>query len=331
MRSRFLLLNLNAGVLIIIILGIFLPFKAKAAASSDILINVAPENPNPNENVNVTLKSYVNDLNSVLISWSVDGKKISAEIGKKSFSLKAPNAGGETNVTASISLPDGAVEKKITIRPAAMVLLWQAKNSYTPPFYRGKALPSPDSPVKVVALPEVRSGSGLVNPKNMTYLWKQDYNNNQDSSGYGKNSFTYINDYLEDSNNISVTASTIDQKYSSAASIDIGMTNPKILFYKNDARLGTIWEQALGDSHKIIGGEIIEATPYFISQKSIRTPVLTWDWFINDQRVNPPIYRKNTMPLKAQSGVSGTASIKLEINNKEKIFESATKEIIVSF
>lgn len=331
MRSRFLLLNLGAGVLAIIILGTFLPFKAKAAVSTDILVNVAPENPNPDEAVNITLKSYVNDLNSVLISWSVNGKNISSGIGKKSFSLNAPSAGGETNVTASISLPDGAVEKKITIRPAAMTLLWQAKNSYTPPFYKGKALPSPDSPVKVVALPEVRSGSGLLSPKNMTYLWKQDYNNNQDGSGYGKNSFTYINDYLEDSNNISVTTSTIDRKYSSTASIDVGMTNPKILFYKNDLTLGTLWEQALGNSHKIIGGEIIEATPYFISQSSLRTPILTWDWFINDQRVSPPVYRKNTMPLRAQTGVSGTSRIKLEITNKEKIFESASKEINVEF
>lgn len=331
MRLKFLLLNLSAGVLVIIMLGTFLPFKAKAAVSADILVNVAPENPNPNEDIRITLKSYVNDLNSVLISWSVNGKNISSGIGKKSFSLKAPNAGGETNVTASISLPDGAVEKKITIKPAAMTLLWQAKNSYTPPFYKGKSLPSPDSPVQVVALPEVRSGSGLLNPKNMIYLWKQDYTNNQDGSGYGKNSFAYVNDYLEDSNNISVTASTIDQKYSSTASIDVGTTNPKILFYKNDPTLGTLWEQALGNSHKIIGSEIIEAAPYFISQKSLRTPILTWDWFINGQRVNPPVYRKNTMPLKAQTGVSGTSRIKLEINNTEKIFESANREINVEF
>lgn len=331
MKSRLPLLNLSAGFLTIIILGTLLPLKVKAAPSADILVSVSPENPNPNENVNITLKSYVNNLDSVQISWSIDGRNPSSGIGRKSFSLKAPNAGAETNVTAAVSLPDGVVEKKIIIRPAAMVLLFQAKNSYTPPFYKGKALPSPDSLVKVVTLPEVRSGSGLVNPKNMTYFWKEDYNNNQDGSGYGKNSFTYVNDYLEDSNNISVTASTVDQKYSLSASLDIGMTNPKILFYKNDARLGTIWEQALGDSHKITGSEVIEAVPYFISQNSLRTPVLTWDWFINDNLANTVNFRKNLLPIMAQKGTSGTSRIRLEINNKEKLFESASREITVSF
>lgn len=330
MKFRFSLISLSIGLLVIIILGTFLPFSAKAT-SVDILITMTPENPAPGENVNITLKSYVNNLDSVLISWSVDGKNVSSGIGKKSFSLNAPNAGGETSVIATTSLPDGAIDTKIIIRPSVMVLLWQAMDSYVPPFYKGKALPSPDSSVKVVALPEIKSGSSVVNPKNMTYFWKKDYTNNQDGSGYGKNSFTYINDYLENSNNVGVTASTLDQKYSSDASIDIGMTNPKIIFYKNDPNLGIIWEQALSDGHKIVGNEILQAAPYFISPSDIRIPTLTWDWFINDNLVNAPVYRKNILPLQAQAGASGTSKIRLEINNMEKIFESATKEINVNF
>lgn len=326
MKLRFLLLSF----ITLIILGTFLPLKVRAT-SIDIFVNITPENPDPGENVNITLKSYVNNLDIVLISWSVNGKKVSSGIGQKSFSITAPRAGEETNVIATTSLPDGAVDTKIIIKPLVMVLLYQAMDSYIPPFYKGKALPSPDSKVKIVALPEIKSGSNLVDPKNMTYFWKKDYNNNQDDSGYGKNSFTYINDYLENSNNIEVTAGTTDQKYSSTGSINVGMTEPKIIFYKNDAKLGTIWEQALSDGYKIIGDEIIEAAPYFISPNDIRIPTLTWDWFINDETVNAPIYRKNTLPLKAQAGTSGTSKIRLEINNKYKIFENTVKEINVSF
>jgi len=328
MKLKFLLLNL---IILIIISGTFSPLKVRAVSSADILVNMAPENPAPLENVNITLKSYVNNLDSVLISWSVNGKKVSSGIGQKSFSLNAPNAGGETSVIVTTSLPDGAIDTKIIIRPSAMILLSQAMDSYVPPFYKGKARPSPDSSVKVVALPEIKSGSSLVNPKNVTYLWKKDYTNNQDGSGYGKNYFIYTNDYLEDSNNIGVTASTIDQKYSSTGSLDIGMTKPKILFYKNDPKIGTLWEQTLSDGHKILGNEVLVAEPYFISPNDLRIPTLTWDWFINDETVNAPIYKKNTMPLQVQAGTSGSSKIRLEINNTEKIFESASKEINVEF
>ncbi|MFH1201106.1 MAG: hypothetical protein V1484_02130 [bacterium] len=328
MKLKFLLLNL---ITVIIISGAFLPFRAKAVSAIGILVKIAPENPAPNENVNIILNSYSSDLDSVLISWSVNGKNVSVGIGQKSFSLNAPNAGEETSVIATTSLPDGAIDTKVIIRPSVMVLLWQAKDSYVPPFYKGKAMPSPDSTVKVVALPEIKTGSSLVNPKNMTYLWKKDYTNNQDGSGYGKSSFTYINDYLEDSNNIGVVVSTVDQKYSSATSVSIGMTKPKIIFYKNDINFGTLWEQALSDGHKILYNEVLEAAPYFISPSDLRIPTLTWDWFINDEMVSAPFYRKNTMPLKVQAGTSGTSKIRLEINNTEKIFESAIKEISVEF
>ncbi len=308
-----------------------LPFGASAASQSSILVNMAPENPTPNENTSITLSSYASNLDSVSITWSVNGKNILSGIGRKSFLVNAPAAGSETIVTATIALPDGVIEKTIIIRPAVMVLLWQADDSYVPPFYKGKALPSPDSEIKVIAMPEIKTNSGLANPKNMTYVWKKDYTNEQDSSGYGKNFFIFINDYLENLNNVSVVASTVDQKYSSEANIDIGTTEPKILFYKNDARLGTIWEQVFADGHKIQGDEVIEAAPYFISPKDIRIPTLVWNWFINDNMVNVESFQKNLIPLKVQGGISGTSKLKLEISNTDKIFQTANKEIDVEF
>ena len=336
MKSRLVLFSL---ITVLLATGVILPLRVGASTADSILVNIVPENPAPNENININLSSYANNLDSVLITWSLNGKNASSRIGKKSFSLTAPSAGGETTVIAKIVLPDGEIEKRIIIRPAVMVLLWQANDSYVPPFYKGKALPTPDSEIKVVALPEILDSAlgakerlrRYLDPKNMVYAWRQDYANDQGSSGYGKNFFTYINDYLENSNNISVTATTVDQKYSSEANIDIKTANPKILFYKNDTSLGTIWDQALFNGHKISGDEIIEATPYFISPKDIRIPILTWNWSINDSLINISNYRKNLIPLQTQAGVSGTAKIKLEIENKYKIFANISKEINVEF
>ncbi len=287
--------------------------------------------PAPGENVNISLNSYVDNLNSVLISWSVNGKSGLSGIGKKSFSVNAPAAGQQTTVVATIKLPDGDINTTMIIKSSVMVLLWQADDSYVPPFYKGKALPSPESEVKVVAMPEIRSGSQTMSPSNLVYTWKQDYNNAQDASGYGKNSFTYVNDYLDSSNNIDVVASTTDQTSSSEASIDIGTYQPKIVFYKNDAKLGTLWELALADGHKVTGDETIQAAPYFISPGDIRIPTLAWTWSINDSPVTIESFQQNLMPLKVQSGTSGTSKIDLQINNTYKIFENVSKEINVNF
>lgn len=318
-------------ITVLILSGAIAPSEVKAASGSDILVNVVPSSPAPYEDVSITLNSYAANLDTVLITWSLNNKSVASGIGQKSFSLKAPTAGLETVVIGSIALPEGEIETRIIIRPSVMVLLYQANDSYVPPFYRGKALPSAESEVKVVAMPEIKSGSGFVNSKNMTYAWKKDYSNDVGGSGYGKNYFLYINDYLEDLNNISVTAETIDQKYSSEASINIGTVQPKIIFYKNDSALGTIWENVLTNPHRVQETEVIEATPYFISPKEILNPRLIWNWSINDSILNILSFRKNIIPLAVQGEISGTSKLKLQIENKDKIFQTANKEINIEF
>ncbi|OGI66137.1 hypothetical protein A3A95_00260 [Candidatus Nomurabacteria bacterium RIFCSPLOWO2_01_FULL_39_18] len=329
MKLKFLLLSLITMLVIFMVIS---ASGVNAASSSSISVDMIPSSPAPGENVSITLSSYANNLDSVLITWSLDGRTVSSGIGKKSFSLTAPGAGSEVVVTAIISLPEGSVEKRMIIRSSLMVLLWQANDSYVPPFYKGKAMPSVGSEIKVVAMPEIKVGSdGTVNPKSMTYSWKEDDTNNVEGSGYGKNSFVFINDYLEDSNNIGVTASTIDQTYSSEASINVGIVEPKILFYKYDNSLGILWEKILPDFHRIQDTEIVEATPYFISPKDIRNPTLIWSWFINDTQINTPIFRKNVMPLRVESGTSGISRLRLRIENQYKIFQTTDGEIDLEF
>ena len=307
-----------------------LPTQAMAI-SSDILVGMTPPNPAPFENTTITLSSYANDLDTVLISWSLNGKNSISGIGKKSFSTTAPASGSIATVTAKIALPDGEIEKSITIRSNVLVLLWQANDSYVPPFYRGKALPSLGSEIKVVAMPEIRNEASTVSPQNMTYAWKKDYTNDVEGSGYGKNFFTYTNDYLDNSNSISVVASTIDQNNSSQATINVGAVEPKILFYKNDSKLGIVWDQALPNTHRIQASELVTAIPYFISPKELRHPSLIWNWFINDNPINISGFKKNVIPLQVESGTSGTSRVKLQIDNQDKIFQTVSKEINIEF
>src|SRR3990167_990636 len=177
MRLKSLLLAVSLAVTAAI-----MPQASGAVSSADILVSVAPENPSPQETVIITLKSYLANLDSVSISWTVNGKTSAVGVGKKTFSVTAPDAGAEVRVSATIALPDGNIEKAVVLRPAVMALLWQANNAYVPPFYKGKALPTADSQIKIVALPEIKSGSQMVSPKNMTYAWKKDYTNNPDGS-----------------------------------------------------------------------------------------------------------------------------------------------------
>jgi hypothetical protein len=140
---------------ILVLVGLFVAGKVFAVSPDSILVNMVPENPAPNEGVAISLNSYASNLDAVMITWRVDGKISLSGIGKKTFLLTAPAAGKTTNVSVLIALPDGDITKDIAVRPAEMVLLWQADDSYVPPFYKGKAMPSAQSEIKVVAMPEI--------------------------------------------------------------------------------------------------------------------------------------------------------------------------------
>lgn len=212
-----------------------------------------------------------------------------------------------------------------------MVMLWQAEDSYTPPFYEGKAMPTSSSEIKVIAMPEIKNSSGFVDPNNMIYSWQLDQNNQQADSGYGKNSFLYVSDFLDTSNDVSVVTTTVDGQDSAQGGLNIKTINPKIDFYKDDLTLGTDWQQALSDESWVSGNEIVQAAPYFISPKDFRIPTLVFTWSVNGQQVPTLSYNESILPLQAQPGASGTSQIGLEIDSTQNITETVSKTMNLNF
>lgn len=326
-QTKFLL----AGMYVLLFAIFALPYDALAVSPSSVSVNVNPTNYGPSENIIITISSFAANLDTVMITWFLEGKSSLSGVGEKSFSLTSGVAGSTTTVLVKISFPDGMVEKTISIRPNVMDLLWQASDSFVPPFYKGKALPSLESEIKVVAMPEVKRGGVLVSPKTMTYTWRKDYGNEADASGYGKNFFLYTGDYLEGINNIEVTVSTVDQQYSSTANTTIESFSPEIVFYKKDILNGIIWQTALEDGHFIKSGDNIVAMPYFISPKEIEIPYLVFNWFVNNTFVGLQGFRKNLIPLQVEDSASGASTIRLEIENSNKIFQTVNKEVDLAF
>lgn len=297
-----------------------------AASPSSLGVTVTPENPAPGENVTISVNSYLNNLDSALITWTVNGATVLSGVGKKSYPFNAPAAGSQSTVRVRVALPEGPVETSVLIKPNNMVLLWEATDSYVPPFYKGKALPTADSEIKIVAMPEVKG----VSPKNMVYAWKKDYTADQEASGYSKNYYVYTNDYLENANNISVVASTTDGA-SSESDISVGVVNPRIVFYKQDNNLGIAWENALADGHRVEGEEVLVAIPYYISPNTLSHPSLVWNWSINNSAVALQGFKKNFFPIRIEQGTSGTSSIGLEIENRDRLFQNTSSKINVQF
>jgi hypothetical protein len=320
-------------ILLIILTLSFIGFFAHAQVrDTDIVLSIAPEYPGPNQNVNAVLSTHSTNLDKANISWSKDGQEGSRGIGKKTFSFSTGDSGSPTILSVMIDTIDGqSISKTMTITPGGLDILWEAADSYVPPFYKGKALVPSQGTFKVIAMPNFVNQNGKVNMNNLSYTWKKDDKVQTDSSGWGKTHFIFQNSYLDKENVVEVKVSDISGNTNASGKIILNTANPKIFFYKNNPELGVDWGNALTNGFTINpDGEILTVEPYFFSPKNINSSDLAFDWSLNGEKIATPD-PKNILSIKPEAGKSGSATIKVFINNTETLFQSLEKKLQVSF
>jgi len=326
---------INFGLLVFLSLLFFGNLKEKIALAqvqnADIVLITSPQYPNPGQEVRATLNTRVTNLDKANISWSVNNQELARGIGMKSFSFKVGNAGIPTILSIIIDTFDGqSLTKSATITPAGVDILYEAYDSYVPPFYKGKALVPKQGTFKVVAIPNLINQTGKVNPLNLSYSWIKDGSIVSKSSGWGKNYFIFQNSYLDRENTIEVKVSDIAGGTNASKKINLSTVNPKIMFYKYDPLSSTERGPTLRNGLFINEeGSTIIAEPYFFSPKDLSSSDLIFDWYIGGEKIRTPDI-KNILSIKPQ-GDYGSSAIKLIINNKKTLLQRMEKQINVSF
>jgi len=291
----------------------------------EINVETIPNNPEPYQNVTINLTSYATDLNKAVIVWQADSRTLLSGIGKTSYSFttKGPDT---TNIFDVTITPVGAmsvINKKIAIYPSEVEVLWESLNGYTPPFYKGKTLPTRGSMIKVIATPNtntIKSGMGSI-----SYTWKNGSDTKLDSSGYNKNSYVFKNGLFDSVNEIKVTASSVSGNYGAEKSIKIPMYNPKIVFYKKSPTEGINYNTALDNNFAMTDDEMtIVAIPYFLAIKD-NEDKFNYNWTINGDPINTPL-NKTVLTIRPTSR-GGYANISLVLENINELFQSVTGQL----
>jgi hypothetical protein len=226
--------------------------------TADLSITLNPSDPKPLQTVQVRVQSFGFDLNHASVTWTYNGITVASGTGRTSISVTAP-ANGKVGILAVTATSTDFAESSATLvlRPASVDLLWEGADSYTPPFYKGRALPSNNGIIRVTAIPNITA------PRELSYDWQQSDSALPDSSGYGKNSLLFKNSTLNTTENISVTAS--NSSFSGTSSIAITPKTPTVVgYFNNDGYV----DYANGSTTTLSttgNGSIIRFEPYFFS------------------------------------------------------------------
>ena len=289
---------------------------------NDISAVVTPELPGPNEDLTITLSSYSIDINQALITWKVSGKVQLNGIGKKTFTTKTGAVGTKTPIDVTITMNGSSVTKSVVVEPSELDMLWEAVNTFTPPFYKGKALPASEAEVKVVAQPNIKSGTGFVQSKDMVFTWKRNYTTVQEASGYAKNSFQFKHNYLNDEEFVSVVGTVITTGQTASGLFSLQLSKPQIVFYGISDKIG-IWFNRAVNATSDIGKDTtaLYAAPYSFSPKNTSGNQFSFSWAVGGQSATSGSAR-NILPV-----TMGTKKISLKIESITKLFQNAQKTI----
>lgn len=298
------------------------------AAGPTVSIASAPVFPQPFQTVTVYIQDSSAQYTSTPITWVVNGKQYASEIGKTSIEIIAGDNGSQTSVTAILS-PAGRsqISRSIVIKPTVVDMVWQAQ-SYTPPFYKGKALLSYQGTIKVTAIPTFYSGSALLKAENLVYTWTLNDRVLGSLSGYGKNTLELSSDIIQQTMLVSVVVSSRDNTIQGQGRTVINPQSPAIVVYENNPLYGTLYNQVLSSQFTLKNPEIgLTATPFFFSNNAPHAfPTSYLIWSINGQES----LTSNNLTLRKPSSGSGSTNISIEGKGGE-LLQSANTNLTITF
>jgi hypothetical protein len=198
-------------------------------------------------------------------------------------------------------------------------------DSYVPPFYRGRALPSAGTNIRLQAIPYFKNADGSSVPtSDIIFTWKQDDRVIGNVSGLGKSSVVLPAALLYGTTNIEVDAESSDDTSFGTAVLSIPSVVPPLILYEDNPLLGITYYRALGSDTTITDTEMTFAVvPYFAQIQSPNDPQLSYVWTVNGSNILPDPKDPSEITLNSKDS-SGAATIGLSLSQSDNIFMNPT-------
>ncbi len=285
----------------------------------------SPQYPRPDSEVMVELSAYSMNTAGADIKWFEDGKELTSVRNERSITLSAGSVGATKTIKATITLPGTApFSLTKTITPGDVDIIIES-DTYVPPFYKGRALPSAESRGRAIAIVHL---GGNTNPAALSYEWKLGETVLHGGPVRGKQS-TEIEFPLFDDIPLSVTIYDTKGNPIVKRSIALKNTQPEIAFYEESPLRGQS-EKALGREFTLVGEETtLRAEPYYLDRESAQS-MGSPKWQLGGNTVDTGNIDPYTITLR-KTGGAGSTPIDFIITNTQKLFQNARGSFTIYF
>jgi hypothetical protein len=200
-------------------------------------------------------------------------------------------------------------------------IVWQA-DTYTPLFYKGKALWSNQSIIAITAIV-----SNTNSPQNYYYKWIRNNVVLGSLSGIGRDT-VYLHDSIlgkQQKYKIQIfndNGGLIDEN-----EIFIQPTRPSIVVYEDNPLYGIMFHREVGSSYTLGGREVTFVTfPLFYSIAN-RFSNVKYEWRSGAGAVET----MNSVTYRTPAGASGSSPVSIKASHADEILQVAKKDFMIKF
>jgi len=318
------------GASALLLLSFATPVNAQLSAPVDdpLIIRLTPERPSAYTRVTAELQSFSTDLSRSDIVWSIDGDERATGKGRRFFDLVTKGFGVPLTLTVTVTSEDGRVfEKSVNLEPAGVELLWQA-DSYTPPFYKGKALFPYEGRGSIVAIALFKDPEGrYLPPSELVYTWKKDGDAIPNASGAGRNRLEVESRIPIRPAVYSAVVESIDRRLAAERDVVLSPIAPQIHIYENHPLLGIRFNAAKTEEALIDTELTLSGIPYFFTVAKRRSNDIDYDWQINYKSVEQQY--GSDLTLQRQDDAGGTARVSLRATVPARSLQTVERSLFI--
>lgn len=289
-----------------------------------LALSSTPQSPSPGETVTIEANTPTLDKDRLFFEWTVDGKNRSdlSGLGKNLIKLAAGTVGSSLRIVVSISGADREIKPaSLVINVSDLSLVWFAE-TYVPRWYKGKALPTQSSIVRVVAVPKIIIGGAALRPESLIYSWSLDDEENA-LSGIGEQVFRFkMSDFPKTTQQIEIMVEDSERIIRKKGRILLTATAPEVKIYASSPLGGVEFRSGPFFTFTTLRGLLdFVVEPFFFAVSSRKN--LSYRWQIASEEVQGTPDNPYLLTVDTTGQVAGTIPISVTVDDANDIIPSA--------
>lgn len=294
------------------------------AVTSGPRITLSPQFPAPGDRVTATLEDQSGVVDQSTIAWKLGTTSLPETANARSISFVAGEPMVGQTISASLAPRGGqSIVVNETFTPRYLDLIVEPQ-TYVPPQYPGRPLPSHASQVRVSAV--LNGKNGLENPDAFNYLWK--LNNTVIGGGQqrGGDQIVYTVPHGR-SHTISVEISNQSGQTVARRGVTIPVAEVTVQLYESSPLYG-LGTRVVSNPVRMIGTSMtLEAVPYYLDTRALTGNLYT-AWELNGRKVSSS---NSAFELTLERRGQGNGKVEFEVRNLNELLQGDKVNTTIAF